>query len=189
MYRYTEVFTYKIYIITYIYLLSFYRFLRGFEHTFWAYPKSFHKPSATGTLHGVFRILSWKVLHTWARRILPSVQHLHSCGKIHHDYGKTHYFDWAMFNCYVSHYQRVSSLYLSISHKYANVCDVFSIEIITSNHLGEEIYARSDWIQICTYVYIYIYIHICISPTIGLLRFTYTNNHSYSLNSPRLSYL
>ena len=38
---------------------------------------------------------------------IPSGERLHNYGKIHHAInGKIHYFDWAIFNSYVTNYQR-----------------------------------------------------------------------------------
>jgi hypothetical protein len=40
---------------------------------------------------------------------IPSGKRLHSYGKIHHAInGKIHYFDWVIFNSYVTNYQRVT---------------------------------------------------------------------------------
>ena len=55
-------------------------------------------PLASGTLE-IHKTQIWE---------LPSGKRLHNYGKIHHAInGKIHYFDWAIFNSYISHYQRV----------------------------------------------------------------------------------
>ena len=45
-------------------------------------------------------------------------RHNERAGKIHHAIfmGKTHYFDWAIFNSELLKYQRVCGLYLSKHH-------------------------------------------------------------------------
>ena len=80
-----------------------------------SFPKSSVKPQCQcwpkcGTVPGTNSVSQHAVPPTigWTSWGVPSGKRLHNYGKIHHAInGKIHYFDWAIFNSYVSHYQRV----------------------------------------------------------------------------------
>ena len=54
----------------------------------------------------------WKTIgKLWENGDLPSGKHTKHYGKIHHVLdGKTHYFDWAIFDSYLYVYQRVLNI-------------------------------------------------------------------------------